>query len=82
MRGNRETWQNCSPKIQKFIGRAIITSVLICLPTHTKTEVVSMSKDAIWQAFAETGDVVYYLLYKAIDAEKTELDDTRGTVAG
>ena len=41
-----------------------------------------MSKDAIWQAFAETGDVVYYLLYKAIDAAKTELDDTRGTVAG
>ena len=27
-----------------------------------------MSKDAIWKAFAETGDVVYYLLYKAIDA--------------
>ena len=41
-----------------------------------------MSKDAIWKTFAETGDVVYYLLYKAIDAEKTELDDTRGTVAG
>ena len=41
-----------------------------------------MNRDAIWQAFAETGDVVYYLLYKAIDTEKTELDDTRGTVAG
>ena len=23
-----------------------------------------MSKDAIWQAFAETGDPIYYLLYK------------------
>ena len=27
-----------------------------------------MSKEAIWKAFAETGEVVYYLLYKAIDA--------------
>ena len=27
-----------------------------------------MSKETIWRAFAETGDVVYYLLYKAIDA--------------
>ena len=41
-----------------------------------------MSKDVIWQAFAETGDVVYYLLYKAIDAEQTEANDTRGTAAG
>lgn len=24
-----------------------------------------MSKDAIWQAFAETGDPLYYMLYKA-----------------
>lgn len=24
-----------------------------------------MSADAIWQAFAETGDPLYYLLYKA-----------------
>ena len=80
-RGNRETWQNCSPRIQIIIGRAIITSVLICLPTHTKTEVVYVNRDAIWQAFAETGDVVYYLLYRAIDAEKTELDDTRGCAA-
>ena len=26
-----------------------------------------MSKDAIWQAFAETGDPLYYMLYKATD---------------
>ena len=54
---------------------------MIRLLTHTKTEVVYVNRDAIWQAFAETGDVVYYLLYKAIDAEKTELDDTRGCAA-
>ena len=41
-----------------------------------------MSNVAICQAFAGTGYVVYYLLYKAIDADKTELDDTRGIVAG
>ena len=41
-----------------------------------------MSKDAVWRAFAETGDIVYYLLYKAIDAEQTEAKDTRGTAAG
>ena len=40
-----------------------------------------MSKEAIWKTFTETGEVVYYLLYKAIDAEKTELEDTRGCAA-
>ena len=30
-----------------------------------------MKKDPIWQAFSQTGDPVYYLLYKAADkAEK------------
>lgn len=29
-----------------------------------------MSADAIWQAFAETGDPLYYMLYKS--AEKPE----------
>ena len=28
-----------------------------------------MSKDAIWQAFAETGDPLYYMLYKATQDE-------------
>ena len=55
---------------------------MIRLLTHTKTEVVYVNRDAIWQAFAETGDVVYYLLYKAIDAEQTEAKDTRGSAAG
>ncbi len=41
-----------------------------------------MSKEAIWKAFAETGEVVYYLLYKAIDADETEHEDTRGCAAG
>ena len=41
-----------------------------------------MSKDAIWKAFAETGEVVYYLLYKAIDAEDKELEESRGSAAG
>lgn len=29
-----------------------------------------MSADAIWQAFSETGDPVYYLLYQAVRHEK------------
>ena len=28
-----------------------------------------MNKDAIWQAFAETGDPIYYMLYKATQNE-------------
>ncbi len=31
-----------------------------------------MSKEAIWRAFAETGEVVYYLLYRALDAEREQ----------
>jgi hypothetical protein len=27
-------------------------------------------KDAIWQAFRETGDPLYYLLYKALDEQE------------
>ena len=30
-----------------------------------------MSKDAIWQAFAETGDPLYYMLYKATQDERS-----------
>ncbi len=30
-----------------------------------------MSQDAIWQAFAETGDPMYYLLYKSV-RQRTE----------
>lgn len=41
-----------------------------------------MSKDALWKAFAETGEPVYYLLYRAIDAERTEHETSRGTAAG
>lgn len=28
-----------------------------------------MKTDAIWRAFAETGDPVYYLLYKSLDGK-------------
>lgn len=31
-------------------------------------EVVNVEYDAIWQAFAQTGDPVYYLLYKGLGA--------------
>ena len=34
-----------------------------------------MSADAIWQAFAETGDPLYYLLYKS--AKNQEKNDDR-----
>ena len=33
-----------------------------------------MERDAIWQAFAETGDPVYYLLYKQARNTKTDAD--------
>ena len=29
-----------------------------------------MSRDAIWQAFAETGDPLYYLLYKSMNGQQ------------
>ena len=32
-----------------------------------------MNQDPIWQAFAETGDPLYYLLYRAVEKlEKAE----------
>ena len=34
----------------------------------------AMERDAIWQAFAETGDPVYYLLYKQTRNTKTDAD--------
>ena len=35
-------------------------------PLHTiRAEVVNLELDAIWQTFAETGDPVCYMLYKA-----------------
>ncbi len=40
-----------------------------------------MSADAIWRAFAETGDPVYYLLYKSAEDQssrgKKQSDDRR-----
>jgi len=29
-----------------------------------------MKKDAMWQAFARTGDPVYYLLHKSLEEKK------------
>ena len=37
------------------------------------TEVVEM-KDAIWQAFRETGDPLYYMLYKAVTSPPEQTD--------
>lgn len=31
-----------------------------------------MERDAIWQAFADTGDPMYYLLYKSTQDQKPE----------
>ena len=36
--------------------------------------IVMKNEDAIWQAFRETGDPIYYLLYKASDKEKSDGD--------
>ena len=42
-----------------------------------------MRADAIWKAFAETGEPVYYLLYKAIAAEERKNEHSaRGLSAG
>ena len=39
---------------------------MFCPPLRTiRAEVVNMELDAIWQTFAETGDPVCYMLYKA-----------------
>jgi len=37
----------------------------------TNCEVVVLNSDLIWQAFSDTGDPMYYLLYKAA-SEKEE----------
>ena len=40
-----------------------------------------MSTDPIWKAFADSGDPLYYLLYKAVtmgDGEKDEKDSGPG----
>ena len=45
------------------------------------SEVVNMEYDAIWQAFAQTGDPLYYLLYRGLrggteaDSRETGLGD-------
>lgn len=38
-------------------------------------EVVLMERDAVWQAFAETGDPIYYLLYKRMRSRKTDANE-------
>ena len=39
-----------------------------------------MKNDPIWQAFAETGDPVYYLLYRAASAAETAASQTAEVV--
>ena len=41
-----------------------------------------MSADAIWKAFAETGDPVFYLLYRAARAEGKKENTARGSAPG
>ncbi len=40
-----------------------------------------MSAEAIWKAFAETGDPMFYLLYRAARMQRKE-DTARGDAAG
>lgn len=40
-----------------------------------------MSTDVIWQAFAETGDPVYYLLYKSV-ADKAKVRQKKAENSG
>ena len=37
-----------------------------------------MELDAIWQTFAETGDPVCYMLYKAAQGKRQKQDDDPG----
>ena len=42
-----------------------------------------MSADAIWKAFAETGEPMFYLLYRAAHAQGERKEDTaRGIAPG
>lgn len=36
-----------------------------------------MKDDAIWQAFAQTGDPLYYLLYKETEGKKDKKKDKK-----
>ena len=45
---------------------------VLCLQI-LETEVSRMKQDPIWQAFAETGDPLYYLLYRA--AQRTDREE-------
>ena len=42
-------------------------------------EVMDVQFDAIWQAFAETGDPVCYMLYKAVSRDRPEKTDSGET---
>ncbi len=41
-----------------------------------------MRAEAMWKAFADTGDPLCYLLYKAMGTVKAEKEETRGSAAG
>ena len=45
-----------------------------------RPEVISLKDDAIWQAFASTGDPLYYLLYKT--AEEREKKKKKSAAPG
>ena len=36
-----------------------------------------MSQDAIWQAFSETGDPMYYLLYKSVREQQRKKNEKK-----
>ena len=44
-----------------------------------RAEVIGLEFDAIWQAFAETGDPVCYMLYKAVSRDRGETTDPGAT---
>ncbi len=42
-----------------------------------------MEKDAVWQAFSETGDPIYYLLYKSMhDTDRKAKEKEYGKRSG
>ena len=44
-------------------------------PLQTLSAEVVRMQDAIWQAFRETGDPLYYMLYRALADEKADAEN-------
>lgn len=39
------------------------------------TEVMALDRDSVWRAFAQSGDPLYYLLYKAAGSDPDDEEE-------